>query len=81
MTRRERAHKLIDELPEDRVEDALAALEALEDPVIAAFRDAPLDDEPVSPEEEAAIQEARDELAAGVPTIPLEEVKRKYDLA
>jgi hypothetical protein len=42
---------------------------------------APLEDEEIAAEEEAAVQEARDELAAGSPTIPFEEIKRKYGYA
>ncbi|HEY5295981.1 MAG TPA: hypothetical protein VIJ70_10950 [Gaiellaceae bacterium] len=37
----------------------------------------PEEDEEISAEEEAAVQEARDEIAAGVPTIPLEQVMRE----
>jgi hypothetical protein len=78
VTTRELAHKLIDELPDDRVGDALAALEALDDPVIAAFRDAPLDDEPLTPEEEAALREADADIAAGR-TVSLEELKLELE--
>lgn len=40
----------------------------------------PIEDEEISPEEEAAVQEARDELAAGAPTISHEEIKREFDI-
>jgi hypothetical protein len=80
MTTRERAHKLIDELPDERVEDALAALEALEDPVIAAFSGAPLDDEPWTEADEAAIGEVEADRAAGVPAVPLAELKRELGI-
>jgi hypothetical protein len=36
-----------------------------DDPVLRAFLDAPEDDEPVTPEEEAAITEAREAVARG----------------
>jgi hypothetical protein len=36
------------------------------------------EDEEISEQEEAAVQEARDEIAAGVPLIPLDEVKREF---
>jgi len=76
MTTRERAHKLIDELPDDRVEDALAALEGLDDPVIAAFREAPEDDEPWTETDETAAAEGRADIAAGR-TVPLDEVMQE----
>jgi predicted transcriptional regulator len=41
----------------------------------AVFRDAPLDDEPLTDEEIAAIEEARKDIPAGR-VIPHEEVKR-----
>jgi hypothetical protein len=40
----------------------------------------PLEDEKISPEEEAAVQEARDELAAGAPTISHEEIRREFGI-
>ena len=54
---------------------------AEEDPVIAAFRDAPEDDEPWTDEDEAAMAEVRVDDAAGVPTIPFEGIKAKYGLS
>ena len=79
MTPRERAHKVLDAVPDDRLDEALTALEALEDPVVAAFRDAPEDDEPLTPEEEAAITEANADIAAGR-TISLEELKHELEI-
>ena len=49
-------------------------------PLTRLLDSAPLKDEEITAEEEAAVQEAREELAAGVPTIPLEEVKHKHGL-
>jgi hypothetical protein len=75
--------KLLERAPrwsEHEAEVALRAVERDSDPVIRRFDDAPLEDEEISPEEEAAVQEARDELAAGATTIPLDEVKRKHGL-
>ena len=40
----------------------------------------PLEDEEISPEEEAAVQEARDELAAGAEPISHEEIKREFGI-
>lgn len=44
-----------------------------QDPVLESLRNAPVDDEPVTAEERAAIDEARAELRAGAPTIALED--------
>jgi hypothetical protein len=48
------------------------------DPVIAAFRDAPIDDEPWTEEDEAAAAEGRADLAAGR-TISLDEALRDVE--
>jgi hypothetical protein len=58
-------------------EQAERLLDLFEDPVVAAFRDAPEDDEPLTPEEEAALDESHARLAAGEPTISLEDLKRE----
>ncbi len=50
------------------------------DPLLRVLEEAPLEDEEISPEEEAAVQEAYDELAAGAPTVSLEEIKREFGL-
>ena len=84
MTAKERLHALVDalvdELSEPAAERALKLVEKEpEDPVIAACRDAPEDedDEPLTPEEEAGLEESHAEVAAGVPLIPLEQIKRE----
>lgn len=82
MTTKEQLHRLVDELSEAEAKRALILIgDEREDPVIAAFRDAPEDDEPLTAEDATALAESRAELAAGVPTIPFEEIKRKYGLA
>jgi hypothetical protein len=43
------------------------------DPFLRFLHDAPVDDEPVTAEEEAAIAEVERDRAAGVPTIPFDE--------
>lgn len=83
MTTKERLHKLVDELSEPEADDALryiASRHGSEDPVIAAFRDAPEDDEPLTPEDEEALREADEDIVAGR-TFSFEEIKRKYGLA
>lgn len=75
--------KLLREAPkwsEHEAEIALRAVERKGDPVIRRLHEAPFEDEEISPEEEAAVREAHEELAAGTPTVPLDEVKRKYGL-
>jgi hypothetical protein len=82
MTTKERLHRLVDELSEAEAERALVLIgDEREDPVIAAFRDAPEDDESFTAEDDKALAESREELTTGVPTIPFEEIKRKYGLA
>jgi hypothetical protein len=81
MTTKERLHELVDELSEPEAKRALSLVEKeREDPVIAAFHDAPEDDEPWTDEDEAAIAEVRADDAAGVPTIPLEEIERELGI-
>jgi hypothetical protein len=46
------------------------------DPFVRFLEGAPIDDEPVSAEEEAAVAEVEADRAAGVPTVSFEEVKR-----
>jgi hypothetical protein len=75
--------KLLKEAPrwtEHEAEVALRAVEREIDPVIRRLEDAPLEDEEISAEEEAAVQEARDELASGAPTISHEEIKREFGI-
>jgi len=72
----------LDELSEDEVEPVLDFIVSRHaDPLLQAIANAPEDDEPWTEEDEAAVQESRDELAAGAPLISLESIKRKYDLA
>lgn len=68
MQTRERIHRLIDELPEDELpaaERVLIRLRDIDDPVLHALRNAAEDDEPLSPEDEAAIDEGLQALQHG----------------
>lgn len=58
-------HRVIDELPEDRQEEALRLLEDLRDRREYTAENAPLDDEPLSEEDWAAIERSRQDEAAG----------------
>lgn len=48
------------------------------DPFRSFLESAPVDDEPVMAEEEAALSEVEADRAAGVPTIPFSEIKRRH---
>jgi predicted transcriptional regulator len=80
MTERERLHALVDDLPEEKVHAVLRLVEYLrnpeEDPVLRALRDAPPDDEPITQEDLAAIEEAEEDVRQGR-LIPHEEVCRR----
>jgi hypothetical protein len=81
MTTREKLHQIVDKLPEEELDAALQAIEArTDDPMIRRLDDAPLEDEEISPEEDAAVQEARDELAAGTRLISQDEIKREFGI-
>lgn len=61
----------------DGRETMLRRMESLRnDPFLRYLDAAPVDDEPVTAEEEAAIGEVDAVRAAGVPRIPFEDVKR-----
>lgn len=78
VTAKEQLRERIEALSEEEASRALRLLDLGADPVVAAFRDAPLDDEPLMPEEEAAIAEAQADIAAGR-TVSLEEAMREFD--
>jgi hypothetical protein len=59
---KEHAHKLIERLAPRQVTAVVGLLEAMLDPVSLAVSNAPMDDEPVTPEEEKTLQEAREWL-------------------
>jgi len=59
---KERAHELIERLAPGQVPAAIGMLEGLLDPVSRAIANAPIDDEPVTKEEEKALAESREWL-------------------
>ncbi len=66
MTARQRLHQIVDELPEPEAEQVLRAVELWRgDPVARALAAAPFDDEPETPEERAAVEEAREAVRRG----------------
>lgn len=77
---RERLHKLVDALPASKVEAANRHLEALADEaLLEAFRNAPMDDEPLTEEDLKAVEEAEAAIARGE-TQALEDVMRELGL-
>jgi len=54
------AHELIERLPPTQLSAVIGLLEAMLDPVSRALANAPIDDEPVTPEEEKVLAEARE---------------------
>ena len=80
MTTKERLHKLVDELSDQEADNALRYIvRQREDPVIAAFRDAPEDDEPITAPDEQALDEVQADRDAGVPRISYAEIMRTHD--
>jgi hypothetical protein len=57
---KEHAYELIDRLPPTQLSAVVGLLEAMLDPVSLAIANAPLDDEPLTAEEEKALGEARE---------------------
>jgi hypothetical protein len=78
VTTKERLHRLVDELSDDDAERALGLVKTeFEDPVLRAFRDAPEDDEPLTPEEEAALERSRQEYRHGE-GVPLDSIRHEF---
>jgi hypothetical protein len=78
MTAKEKLRERIETLSEKEAGETLRLLDLRTDPVIAAFRDAPADDEPWTDEDEVAAAEGRADLAAGR-TVSLDEALREYE--
>jgi hypothetical protein len=78
MTAKEQLRQRVEAFSEDEAVEALRLLDLRNDPVIVAFRDAPVDDEPFSEEDEAALAEARADIAAGH-TVSLDEAMRELE--
>ena len=78
MTAKQQLRHAIDELTEAEAAetlDYLARRREQRDALTEFLDQAPIDDEPVSDQEERAVQEARDEIARGE-AISLEQLKR-----
>jgi hypothetical protein len=80
VTARETVHQLLDDLPDDILPEVARYLGALrDDPLARLLLTAPIDDEPETEEERAAVQEAREAAARGE-VYTLDEVKRDLGL-
>ena len=79
VTAKEKLLERVTRLSEGEAEETLRLLEDREDPVVAAFREAPEDDEPWTEEDEAAVAEADADFAAGR-TVSHEEIKREFGI-
>lgn len=79
MTTKEQLHHLVDQLPDPELEPAKRFLEYLRDvgyPMLRILMNAPLDDEPSSPEEDEGAEEAWQEYQRGEAR-PWAEVRRE----
>lgn len=76
MTAKEKLRERVETLTEDEAAETLRLLDQRTDPVLAAFHDAPIDDEPWTEEDEQAAAEGRADVAAGR-TVSLEEAMRE----
>ena len=81
MTTREKAHQLLDKLPDSELEPVVEFIASRGGDSFARWLDSrPVEDEEISADEIAAIDEAHAELAAGEPTVSHEEMKRELGL-
>ena len=78
MTAKEQLRQRIEAFSEDEAVEALRLLDLGDDPVLVAFRDAKIDDEPWTGEDEAALAEARADIAARR-TVSLDEATREFE--
>jgi hypothetical protein len=77
---KQQAHELIERLPPTQLSAVVVLLEAMLDPFARALANAPIDDEPVTPEEEEALAEAR-EWSKHNKAIPHEDVLAEFGLS
>ena len=74
MTAKEQLRERVETLTEEQAADTLRLIDQRADPLTGLLDNAPVDDEPTTPEEEAAVQEALDAAARGE-TISLDELR------
>jgi hypothetical protein len=78
MTAKEKLRQAVEELTELEAEQTLAFIASRrdDDPVLAFFRNAPEDDEPLTPEEQASVEEAWSQRGDSV---SLDEFRREFE--
>ncbi len=74
----QRLRERIEAFSEDEAAETLRLLDQRADPLMRFLDEAPLDDEPVTPAEEAAVAEADAAIAAGE-TVSLDEILREFE--
>ena len=73
--------ELASRVPEDQVPAAKRMLQSLiVDPFWLSLQAAPYDDEPLTPEEEVAVEAARESIRLGEPLLPHEDIMREFGL-
>lgn len=77
MTAKQRLRERIEGFSEEEAADALRLLDMRTDPLGELLGAAPEDDEPAASEEEALVQEARDEIERGE-LISADEIRREF---
>jgi hypothetical protein len=81
VTTREKAHQLLDKLPDSELEPVVEFMASRGGDSFARWLDSrPVEDEEISADEIAAVDEAHAELVAGEPTVSHEEMKRELGL-
>jgi hypothetical protein len=78
MTAKEQLRERVERLTETEAAETLRLLDNRADPLTRVLDNAPFDDEPTTPEEEAAVQEGFEAAARGE-TISLEELRAEFD--
>ena len=81
MADRAQLHRLVDELPEASLEPAGRYLERAVDPMIAVLDAAPVDDELLSPEDEAAMRDSDRARAVGERFLTMAEIEAEIESA
>ncbi|MGH2860626.1 MAG: DUF998 domain-containing protein [Solirubrobacteraceae bacterium] len=81
MTAKEKLRERVEALSEKEAAKALRLVDQHSDPLGERLDHAPVEDEQISPEEQAAVQEAREGLAAGGALISHEQIKRELGIA
>ena len=77
---REQARELLDAVPDDRLDAAVAALEPFVDPMLTMLLSAPEDDEDLSDEDLAAIAMGEADIADG-DIVSSQDVKRRFGIS